>query len=264
MAEVKKTVKEPKTKTVKATPEKKVVTVAPEKKVATKTPTVAKKTKKAASTTNLKIDVFGIDGKVTGNIALPEELFGEKVNKVLVAQAVRVYMANQRQGNASTKTRGEVDGSTRKIYRQKGTGRARHGSVRAPIFVKGGIVFGPKPRDFGLSMPTKMKRKALFSALSGKLQDGSITVVDGFSKMEPKTKQFVLVLQKLTLDDKKKNLLVVTSAESENVKRAVKNVPGVAFIAANRVNTYQVVKSKRVLLMQDAIDQMKKTFLPKE
>jgi large subunit ribosomal protein L4 len=260
MAEEKKVTK---TKAVKAPSEKKVVTKAEPKKVTDEK--VAAKPKKATkSTTNLTIDVFGLDGKVSGSVSLPEELFGEKVNRALVSQAVRVYMANQRQGNASTKTRGEVDGSTRKIYRQKGTGRARHGSVRAPIFVKGGIVFGPKPRDFGLSMPAKMKRKALFSALSGKLQDGGVTVVDGFSKMEPKTKQFVIVLQKLALDDKKKNLLLVTAKESENVKRAVKNVPGVSYIAANRVNTYLIVKSKRVLFMQDAIEQMQKTFLPKE
>src|SRR6185437_7247197 len=117
----------------------------------------------------VSVDVVGIDGKVTGKIALPGEIFGEKLNKALLAQAVRVYLANQRQGNASTKTRGEVDGSTRKIYRQKGTGRARHGSVRAPIFVHGGIAHGPKPRDFSLTMPQKMKQKALFSALSTKL-----------------------------------------------------------------------------------------------
>lgn len=261
MAEEKKKVT---TKAVKATPEKKVVKAAPKKE--TKKTVVAEKAPKASrstkSTKNLTLDVFGIDGKVTGSVSLPEEMFGEKVNKALVAQAVRVYMANQRQGNASTKTRGEVDGSTRKIYRQKGTGRARHGSVRAPIFVKGGIVFGPKPRDFGLTMPAKMKRKALFSALSGKLQDGNVTVIDGFSKMEPKTKQFVAVLQKMSLQDTK-NLLLVTAKESENVQRAVKNVPGVSFIAANRVNTYQIVKSTKVLFMHGAIEEMKNTFLAK-
>ena len=96
----------------------------------------------------VSVDVVGIDGKVTGKISLPGEIFGEKLNKALLAQVVRVYLANQRQGTASTKTRGEVEGSTAKIYRQKGTGRARHGSKRAPIFVKGGVVFGPKPRRF--------------------------------------------------------------------------------------------------------------------
>ena len=112
---------------------------------------------KVSEKATVSVNVVGIDGKISGKIALPGEIFGEKVNKALLAQAVRVYLANQRQGNASTKTRGEVEGSTRKIYRQKGTGRARHGSVRAPIFVKGGIVFGPKPRDFSLDMPKKKK-----------------------------------------------------------------------------------------------------------
>src|SRR6266404_5428662 len=134
---------------------------------------VSKKTTEKAYAT-VSVAVVGIDGKVSGKVSLPGEMFGEKVNKALLAQAVRVYLANQRQGNASTKTRGEVDGSTAKIYRQKGTGRARHGSKRAPIFVKGGIVFGPKPRDFSLSLPQKMKRKALFSALSAKVKDKEV------------------------------------------------------------------------------------------
>src|SRR5207248_616028 len=98
--------------------------------------------------------------KASGKVSLPKEIFAETVNKKLLAQAVRVYLANKRQGNASTKTRGEVEGSTRKIYRQKGTGNARHGSIRAPIFVKGGIVHGPRPRDFSLGLSKKMRRKA--------------------------------------------------------------------------------------------------------
>ena len=156
---------------------------------------VAKTVKSPVS--KLTVSVYGMDGKSSGTVTLPKEIFGEVVNKKLLAQAVRVYMANKRQGNASTKTRGEVEGSTRKIYRQKGTGNARHGSIRAPIFVKGGIVHGPKPRDFGLDLSKKMRRKALFSALSAKLQDGDVKVVSGFEKMTPKTKQFVSVLGKI-------------------------------------------------------------------
>src|SRR5882724_11511103 len=138
----------------------------------------------------LALDVYGLDGKVAEKVTVPAAIFGEKVNKTLLAQAVRVYLANKRQGNASTKTRGEVDGSTRKIYRQKGTGKARHGSVRAPIFVHGGVVFGPKPRDFSLSLPKKMKRKALFSALSAKLQGKELIVVSSLETITPKTKNF--------------------------------------------------------------------------
>src|SRR3990170_6251019 len=139
-------------------------------------------------TVSLNVPVVGVDGKTKSKIQLPKELFGAKVNKALLAQAVRVYLANQRTGNAATKTRGEVEGSTRKIYRQKGTGRARHGAIRAPIFVGGGIVFGPRPHDFHLDFPKKMKRRALGSALTSKLGSGDVIVVSGLSDLEPKTK----------------------------------------------------------------------------
>jgi len=215
-------------------------------------------------TGGLTIDVYGVDGKVSGKMTLSEEMFGEKVNKQLLAQAVRVYLANQRQGNASTKTRGEVDGSTRKIYRQKGTGRARHGSVRAPIFVKGGIVFGPKPRDFGLSLPKKMKRKALFCALSAKLLDGEVKVVAGLEGLTPKTKQFVTTLNSLGLSGKKQRLLFIVSDTAVDLKRAGKNVPGVSFSGVKRLNVYEVLNNKQVVLPKDTILDMEKYFLAKE
>lgn len=208
---------------------------------------------------SLTVDVYGLDGKVAGKLTLPEEIFGDKVNKTLLAQAVRVYLANKRQGNASTKTRGEVDGSTRKIYRQKGTGRARHGSIRAPIFVKGGIVFGPKPRDFGLLLPKKMKRKALFSALSAKLRDGEVKVLSGLESMEPKTKQFVMAMKNLGLAEKK--LLLVMTDDLQSVRRASKNVQKVSSTAFKRLNAYDVLNNNQVLVMKDAVEEMKKYFL---
>jgi len=222
----------------------------------------AKKTEKKDS--SLTIDVFDIEGKVTGKISLPVEIFGEAVNKTLLAQAVRVYLANKRQGNASTKTRGEVEGSTRKIYRQKGTGKARHGSIRAPIFVHGGIVFGPKPRDFSLDLPKKMRRKALFSALSAKVADGEIKVLGGLEGIEAKTKQFVSVMTKLGFAEKKRKLLLVTAKNPENIKRAAKNVVGVNLTGATRLNAYDVLKNKHLLLTKDAIEEMKEHFLAKE
>ncbi|MGI8419678.1 MAG: 50S ribosomal protein L4 [Candidatus Levyibacteriota bacterium] len=211
----------------------------------------------------VNVDVLNLEGKVTSKMALPGELFGETVNKALVAQAVRVYLANQRQGNASTKTRGEVEGSTRKIYRQKGTGRARHGGIRAPIFVKGGIVFGPKPRDFSLSLPQKMKRKALFSALSGKLHDKEITFIDGLAGIKPKTKVFVALLKNLGVEEKKRKLLIVTSADVPSVLRAGNNVTGVNFIPSRQLNTYEVLNAKQLIVMKDAVDEMKEHFLGK-
>ena len=193
-------------------------------------------------------------------------MFSEKVNKPLIAQAVRVYLANQRQGNASTKTRGEVDGSTAKIYRQKGTGRARHGSKRAPIFVKGGLVFGPKPRDFSLISPQKMKRKALFCALSAKVKDKEVIVIDGLGTIAPKTKAFAQMLEKTGMGGKKQKLLFVTAGKDVAVSYAVrKKYSGctVSFLP-KQINTYEVLAAARFVMMKDAIDEMKEHFLKNE
>ena len=244
----------------KATAKKVVKTEAVEAEVAVEVKTAkTPKAEKAEGKSSLTIDVYGLDGKVAGKVALPEEIFGVAVNKALMAQAVRVYLANQRQGNASTKTRGEVDGSTRKIYRQKGTGRARHGSIRAPIFVKGGIVFGPKPRDFGLDLPKKMRRKALFSALAAKLHDGEVKVLSGLEAMEPKTKQFVSAMKNLELAEKK--ILLVMAEDVQTVKRAARNVQGVSATVVKRLNAHDVLKNKNLVVTKDAIDEMKKHFL---
>jgi large subunit ribosomal protein L4 len=221
----------------------------------------SKKTDKKYAT--VTIDVVDISGKSAGKVTLPGEIFGDTINKALIAQAVRVYLANQRQGNASTKTRGEVDGSTRKIYRQKGTGRARHGGIRAPIFVKGGVVFGPKPRDFSLSLPQKMKRKALFSALSAKVKDKEVTVIDGLGKVEPKTKDFLGMLKNLGMTENRQKLLFVTSGDVVSVLRAGRNLQGVAFVPSKQLNTYEVLSATRIVMMKDAIDEMKQHFLKK-
>ena len=177
---------------------------------------------------------------------------------------LRVYLANQRQGNASTKTRGEVDGSTRKIYRQKGTGRARHGGIRAPIFVKGGIVFGPKPRDFSLDLPQKMKRKALFCALSAKVKEKEVIVIDGLGSIEPKTKIFAKMLKSLGMVSKKQNVLFVTAGGNvAKVLQAGQNIQGVSFIPSKQINTYEVLAAAKVVVMKDAVDEMKEHFLKK-
>lgn len=249
----------PKAKAVKTVKKESVVKAEAQTAV-----TIAKKTPKASKNATVSVDVYGVDGKVSGKISLPGAIFGETVNKQLIAQAVRVYLANQRQGNASTKSRGEVDGSTRKIYRQKGTGRARHGGVRAPIFVKGGIAHGPKPRDFGLSMPKKMKRKALFSALSAKAQDSQVMVLSGIEKLESKTKVFADMLKKLSLADKKQKLLFVTTADAAATKRAGRNIPGVTFISVNQLNTYEVLHTKNLVVLKDAIAEMEKFYLGKD
>lgn len=211
----------------------------------------------------LKADVYDLDGSVAGKISLPHEIFGVALNKTLIAQAVRIFRANQRLGTASTKTRGEVEGSSRKIYRQKGTGRARHGTIRAPIFVHGGIVGGPKPRDYSLHLPQKMKQAALFSALSDKLRSGKIKILSGIENLEPKTKQFVAVIEKLGLNDKKKKILVVTGAEIENLKRAAGNVEGVFMANAKRLNTYDILNNRQIVVLKDAIEELEKHYLKK-
>jgi large subunit ribosomal protein L4 len=214
---------------------------------------------------SLKIDVYDLKGKVVEQTSLPKEIFGVKVNNALMAQAVRVYLANQRRGTVSTKTRGEVQGSSAKIYRQKGTGKARHGSKRAPIFVHGGLVFGPKPRDYSMDLNKKMRKASLFSSLTLKNENGEIKIIKGLEKIEPKAKLMEEAVRKLGFEVKKRKILLVTdSPKTENVYRATKNLKGVEIISANMLNTYEVLNSKVIVLMKDAIEVIENTFLKKE
>ena len=213
----------------------------------------------------LSLDFFDTKGKVAKTLDLPKEIFGAKVNDKLMAQAVRVYLANQRSGTAKTKDRGEVHGSTRKIWRQKGTGRARHGSKKAPIFVHGGIVFGPTPRDFSLKLAKKMKRLALFSALTAKLKKGEIKGISGFEKLAPKTKIVAASIKNLGINDKKILLVMPSSSkEFENFYRGSRNIEGLKILNANLLNVYEVLDNKLILLMADALKVMENTFLQKE
>ncbi len=239
--------------------------------------------------TGLKLSVYGTSGRSAETISLPKEIFEAKINSDLMAQAVRVYLANQRGGTVRTKSRGEVKISTKKIYRQKGTGRARHGAASAPIFVGGGIAFGPKPRDYSLKLPQKAKRAALFSALSAKLKDGAIIVVSGLEKLEPKTKNMADVINKLSLNEKNKRILLVTPSfalsgaersdskktpaskrtepevkhneELRNISRMAKNIEGVSILPSNLLNTYEILANRRILFMKNSIDSLKENFL---
>jgi len=213
----------------------------------------------------LMANVYNMQGRVVSKVDLPKEVFGAKVNDNLMAQAVRVYLANQRMGTASTKTRGEITGSTKKIWRQKGTGRARHGSRKAPIFVGGGVAFGPRTRDYSLKMPKKMKKAALFSALSLKKNNGEIKVVTGLEKLLPKTKFMAQVVKKLGFDSKKINVLLVTPDKekngSENIFRAGRNIEGLKILNADVLNTYEVLDNSSILFMKDAVEAVKKHFI---
>lgn len=221
----------------------------------------AKKTTspKSSPETGLRIAVVGVDGKSKGSMTLPKELFGAEENAKLLATAIRVYRANQRKGHASTKTRGEVEGSTKKIYRQKGTGRARHGGIRAPIFVGGGIAFGPRPRDYSLSLPKRMRRIALASALTRQYKEGNLIVVDGLETLEPKTKRFADAFHAMHMEDG----LVVTGGAIGNVIRGARNVANIDLLPATDLHTYAVLAHKKIMVMKNAVRILQETFVEK-
>ena len=208
------------------------------------------KVRSPRKTGGLSVSVFSLAGRSTGTMSLPKEIFGKEVNKKLLAQAVRVYMTNQKNLTASTKTRGQVRGSTAKIMRQKGTGRARHGSIRAPIFVGGGIVFGPKPRHVRLELPKKMRKAALIAALSVKAVDKEIIGLSGLEKATGKTKDMVKLLKKVNSQD----ALIVTAEKKEMIVRGVRNIPGVDVLPVNQVNAYEVLRHKMLILTKDSIE----------
>lgn len=202
------------------------------------------------------VPLFDKEGKAQGKVTLPKELFGAKVNQKLLAQSVRVYLANQREGSAKTKTRGEVEGSTRKIYRQKGTGRARHGAIRAPIFVGGGIVFGPMPRDYHLTLTKDMKRKAIRSALSAKA--GDTVVIDGLETVEPKTKRVVKVLSGTGMSG---STLLVVPKDSLNLVRAARNIEGVDILRATDLFPYALLTHHKIVFNKKALEESKAHFV---
>jgi len=206
-----------------------------------------------------RIDIYNTKGERTGKIQLPKEIFGVKINQSLMAQAVRVYLANQRKARAKTKTRGEVSGSGRKIYRQKGTGQARHGDRYAPIFVGGGVAHGPTGKEnYKLKMAKKMRRLALFSALTSRLKEKEVIVIEGLEKIKPKTKEMNQLIKNFKLEGK---ILLVLPETIENVLRAGRNIAGLKLLQANLLNTYEVLNGGRLILTKESIKKLKETFL---
>ncbi len=196
-----------------------------------------------------KVAVYNIKGEKVGEIELKDSVFGVPVNVPVMHEAVLNYLANQRQGTHSTKTRGEVRGGGRKPWRQKGTGRARQGSIRAPQWIKGGVVFGPKPRDYSYKLPKKVKRLALKSALSSKVRDNEIIVLDEFKLEQPKTKKVVEVLKNFNVD----NALIVIPEGEKNIELSARNIPGVKTLYANSLNTYDILKYDKFIITKDAV-----------
>lgn len=216
--------------------------------------------KPAAKTSNFAVTMFSLAGKEAGTLDLPKSIFGAEVNKALLAQALRVYMNNQKGHHSNTKTRGEVEGSTRKIYKQKGTGRARHGGVRAPIFVGGGIALGPKSRKVVMDLPKKMKKAALISALSQKLQDKDIFALSGLEKATGKTSEISKFLKSLN----KKSVLIVSEKGNDMAIRATQNIKAVNLINAEDINTFEVIKSQSLIFTKGAVEALEKRILKTE
>lgn len=209
--------------------------------------------KKAAAVKGVTIKLLGLSGLEAGERALPKEFLLRQVNTALLAQYMRVYQANRRKGTASTKTRGEVVGSTKKIYRQKGTGKARHGDIKAPIFVGGGVVGGPKPKEYELKMNKKQKKQSLREAFSLKLKEKNVFgLTDEFLTIEPKTKRMAQFLKSAKLD-KQSVLIVLPKEESQNLARAVRNIATVRFEKAMTVNPYSLLTVRSVLIADKAI-----------
>ena len=202
------------------------------------------------------VSVYNIEGKEVGSIELNDAVFGVEVNEHLVHMAVVSQLANKRQGTQSAKTRSEVSGGGKKPWRQKGTGHARQGSTRAPQWTGGGTVFAPKPRDYSFKMNRKEKRAALFSALSSKVADNKIVVVDEFKLDEIKTKKFVEVMNNLKVN----KALVVVEEDNKNVVLSGRNIPTVKVEANNEINTYDVVKYDTLVVTKAAVEKIQEVY----
>ena len=202
------------------------------------------------------VSVYNIEGKEVGSIELNDAVFGVEVNEHLVHMAVVNQLANNRQGTQSAKTRSEVSGGGRKPWRQKGTGHARQGSTRSPQWTGGGVVFAPKPRDYSFKMNKKEKRIALLSALSSKVADNKIVVLDAFNLDEIMTKKFAEVMSNLKVD----KALVVIEGENKNVVLSGRNIPTVKVSATNEINTYDVLKYETLVVTKAAVEKLEEVY----
>ncbi len=204
-----------------------------------------------------KIDVYNIEGKKVSNIELKDEVFGIKPNEKVVHSVLVNYMANQRQGTANTKTRAEVSGGGRKPWKQKGTGRARQGSIRAPQWFKGGIALGPKPRDYSYTLNKKEKRLAIKSVLSSKVLENNLVVIDSLSFKEIKTKNMVKALDALKVEGK---TLIVLPEKNENVQKSARNIEGVKTSLVNTINVYDLLKYNKLILTVDSVKNLEEVY----
>ncbi|HOS69650.1 MAG TPA: 50S ribosomal protein L4 [Bacillota bacterium] len=203
------------------------------------------------------VALYNISGKQVGEIELNENIFGVDVNVEAMQQVVKMYLANQRQGTQSALTRAEVSGGGIKPWRQKGTGRARHGSIRSPQWKKGGIVFAPKPRSYRYTVPKKIKRIAMKSALSSKVNENNIVVIEELNFDAPKTKQVVSLLENLKIDSK---TLIVLADNNENVVKSSRNIEGVKATFVNTLNVYDILKYDKFVITKDAVKKVEEVY----
>ena len=203
------------------------------------------------------IDVYNIEGKKVKTIDLKEEIFGIEPNEAIVHSVLVNYLANQRQGTQSTKTRAEVRGGGRKPWRQKGTGRARQGSIRAPQWIKGGIALGPKPRSYKYKVNKKERQLAIKSLLSSKVLENDLVVVDKFDFKEIKTKQMVNAMKNLKVEEK---AFIVLPASNENVQKSARNIENVKTGSVNTINVYDLLKYKKLVLTVDTIKKLEEVY----
>jgi len=196
-----------------------------------------------------KIPVYSLAGEVIEEREIPEDILREEINKDVLYYYVVAYQANQRQGTVSTKTRGEVSGGGRKPWRQKGTGRARVGSIRNPIWRHGGVAFGPKPRDFSIRLPKKVKRKAVREAIRGKLKEDRVVFFKAEKMETPKTKIFAEFIKKLGYDGERVIFILSKDhGERKNITKSLRNIPLVEFDYSDQINAYEILKSDRVVV----------------
>ncbi len=204
-----------------------------------------------------KVALYDMNGAQIGEVELSDEVFGIEPNQAVLYDFVKMQLANKRVGTSSTKTRAEVRGGGKKPWRQKGTGRARVGSTRNPVWTKGGIAFGPKPRDYSYKLPRKVRRLAMKSALSSKVLENNLILINELTFEEPKTKLMVQVLEKLNAAQK---TLVVTAETDVNVTKSANNIPGVKLLKADYINVYDLLNYDTLLITRDAVARVEEVF----
>ncbi|MCK9217378.1 MAG: 50S ribosomal protein L4 [Firmicutes bacterium] len=204
-----------------------------------------------------KAALYNIEGEQIDNIELKDEIFGVKVSVDAMHQVVKMILANKRQGTQSTLTRAEVRGGGRKPWRQKGTGRARHGSIRSPQWRHGGVVFAPKPRSYRYTLPKKVRQLAMKSALTTKVNDNDLIVLDELKFDVPKTKQMISVLENLKVSNK---AMIVLSEKNENVEKSARNIPNIKTTLVNTLNVYDILNYDKFIITKAAIEKVEEVY----